>query len=137
MKSRGFTLVELVVTVAIVAILGSVALPAYNRYVFRSRISPALYALNSFQAQMEQRYQDVNNYGIRTCLVETSTVSNFAISCALTLDGQGFTATATGSGPVAGVVYSIDQNATRITVAHPYGVPTTVCWSIRGTTCDS
>ena len=51
--------------------------------------------------------------------------------------GSGFTTTATGSGAMAGYTYSIDQNGTRKTVAHPKGVPPSDCWSIKGSTCDS
>jgi type IV pilus assembly protein PilE len=137
-QSRGFTLIELLVAVAVVAILAGVAIPAYTSYVFRSRLPVGLDALSAFQTRMEQRYQDVGNYGTgAACGLAATTAKNFAVSCALTSAGQGFTATATGSGPVAGVVYSIDEQGTRKTVSHPKGVPAQNCWSLRGGACDS
>lgn len=135
---QGFTLIEVMVAVAIVAILSAIALPMYNQYIFRSRIPAGLNALSAFQTRMEQRYQDVSNYGTGTaCALADATSENFAVACTLTSGGQGFTATATGSGPVAGVSYSVDEQGTRKTVTHPKGVPAQNCWTIRGASCDS
>lgn len=135
---KGFTLIELMVAVAIVAILSAIALPMYNQYIFRSRIPAGLNALSAFQTRMEQRYQDVSNYGTGTaCGLTGATSENFTVACTLTSSGQGFTATATGSGPVAGVSYSVDEQGTRKTVTHPKGVPAQNCWTIKGASCDS
>lgn len=134
---RGFTLAELMVTVAVITLLGAIALPAYNAYITRSRIPTGFEALSSYALRMEQGYQDTGNYGTGSCRLAVPTAANFTISCALSNGGQGFTATATGSGNLAGYTYSIDHNATRRTVAHPKGVPGSDCWSMKGQTCDS
>ncbi len=137
LSQGGFTLIELMITVAVIGILCAVALPAYSAYVFRSRVPVGLSTLSSFALQMEQSYQDLGNYGGTSCTSSLPSANNFTIGCALTSGGQGFTATATGTGPIAGANYSIDQNGVRTTLAHPQGVPTSACWTIRGTTCDS
>jgi len=64
MKSNhsGFTLIELMVVVAIVAILAAVALPAYNDYVTRSKLTDAVTGLSDFRVRMEQFYQDNRRY---------------------------------------------------------------------------
>ena len=136
-RNAGFTLIELMVTVAVIAILAAVAVPSYSSYVFRSRIPTGLDTLAAYQARMEQGYQDTGNYGAVDCRAAIPAVKNFTLSCDLTSNGQGFTATLTGSGPVTGVSYSVDQNGFRRTLAHPRGVPSSSCWSIRGATCDS
>ena len=43
MKQNGFTLIELLVTIGIIAILGAIALPQYNKYVTKTRITEALH----------------------------------------------------------------------------------------------
>jgi type IV pilus assembly protein PilE len=135
---RGFTLVELMITIAIVAILSAVAVPSYTAYIQRSRVPTALDNLSALATRMEQRYQDTGNYanGL-ACGVALPTVDNFTVSCSLSGGGQGFTATATGSGQLSGYSYTINHQGVRATTAHPKGVPATSCWSTRGATCDT
>lgn len=134
---RGFTLIEVMITVAIVAILSAVALPAYNSYVQRSRVPAALDGLTALATRMEQRYQDSGNYANgEACGASLPTVKDFALSCALSNNGQGYSASATGSGPMAGYTYAINHQGVRSTTAHPKGVPASSCWSLKGSTCD-
>lgn len=143
-RSRGFTLIEVMVTVAIIAILAGIALPSYSAYMQRAKVPPAFDGLSSYATRMEQRYQDTGCYAGAcsplgtTCGVAVPTVTNFTITCALTgTGGQGFTATATGSGPVSGYTYTITHTGARATTAHPRGT-NTGCWSSKGgTQCDS
>jgi len=139
-RQHGFTLIELMITVVIVAILASVALPSYAAYVQRSRVPPALSALSTFQMRMELYFQDTRRYddGSGHCGVATPTVDGgkFTMSCSLTVSG-GFKATATGTGSMLNYEYTIDNLGNRVTVNHPSGAPSGNCWSIRGGTCDS
>mgnify|MGYP002136315964 FL=1 len=136
-RQRGFTLIELMVAVAIVAILSAVALPAYNSYVQRSRVPPALDALSSYQVRMEQRFQDTGSFANNgNCAVQLpANIANFTITCAVN-GTNGYTATATGSGSMSGYTYTVNQAGTRATTAHPKGTNAT-CWSTKGTVCDT
>lgn len=60
--AQGFTLVELMVTVAIVAILAAVVLPNYSEYVARGRRSDAQTQLLLAQQWMERLYSESYNY---------------------------------------------------------------------------
>jgi type IV pilus assembly protein PilE len=135
-RQRGFTLIELLIAVAILGILVGVALPSYTDYVKRGRVPAALEGLNAYYTRMEQRFQDVGNYGTSpTCALAVPTAPQFTFTC--TTNGQTFTLTATGSGNMAGYTYTINQQGVRVTTAHPKGAPTGNCWSTRGKTCDT
>ncbi|MCD6533669.1 MAG: prepilin-type N-terminal cleavage/methylation domain-containing protein [Deltaproteobacteria bacterium] len=58
----GFTLVELMITVAILAILAAVAIPAYSNYINRAKQSDAIIGLKAAQMAQEQYFSENNAY---------------------------------------------------------------------------
>ena len=61
-RIRGFSLIELLVAVAIVSILASIAIPGYRDYVRRGKLAEAYTNLASQRVKMEQFYQDTRTY---------------------------------------------------------------------------
>jgi type IV pilus assembly protein PilE len=135
--SRGFTMIEVMITVAIVTILSAIALPSYADYVRRGQLSTAFEMLGTYQMRLEQAYQDGGNYGVNSCSVAVpTTTSYFQYSCALANSGQGFTATATGINTMAGYTFTIDAGGAQVTTAFPggSGLPKS-CWWTRKSDC--
>ena len=61
-RHSGFTLIEVMITIAIVAILAAVALPNYSAYITRGKIAEATSALLAMRTKMEQYWQDNRTY---------------------------------------------------------------------------
>ncbi len=125
-NSSGFTLIEILVAVAIVGILAAIAIPAYSKYVQRGDLVEATQALSSFRVQMEQYYQDNASYGAAGACGNAGppqnppipTLQNFTLTCASQNNGQTYTATATAkaTSPVNGFIYTIDQSNNQSTL---------------------
>lgn len=62
-REHGFTLIELMVVVAIVAILAAIAIPNYSRYMQRARRSDAQQILMQVAGAEERYYATYNSYG--------------------------------------------------------------------------
>lgn len=137
-ESLGFTLIELMISVAIVAILMAIAIPSYRAYVYRSYLSEAFDGLSNYQIRMEQSLSDNGNYGVGACAVATANTVHFTVACALTNGGLGFTATATANnvGGFTGYTYTINETSARVTTVFPNGVGLpSACWLVHVGDC--
>lgn len=61
-RGKGFTLVELMIALVIAAILVTIAIPSYRRYVLRSYRTEAMNALTRIQAAQEKYFLQYNSY---------------------------------------------------------------------------
>jgi type IV pilus assembly protein PilE len=121
MRSSGFTLIELIVTVAIIAILAAIAIPSYSQYVLRANVSEAVAGLSDMRVKLEQYFQDQRTY-VGACA--NGTVAplpagrNFTFTCPV-LGATAYTVNATGIAGtnMQGFVYTIDQANTRATTS--------------------
>lgn len=131
-KQSGFTLIEIMIVVAIIGILAAIALPSYTDYVRRGRIPEATNGLSAMSVRLEQYFQDSRTY-VGACAAGTVAplvpdTTNFAFTCP-TLTATTYTVQATGAGPMAGFTFTINQIGGRATTAAPSGWTTnTACW---------
>ncbi len=58
MKQKGFTLIELMIVVAIIGILAAIAMPQYNKYVARTQVAEAFVLLGSVKQALTLYYQE-------------------------------------------------------------------------------
>jgi len=132
-RGLGFSLVELLVVVAIIGILAAIAVPQYSDYVTRSKITEATATLSEHRVRMEQFFQDNRTYA-GACTAGTvapvPTGRYFTYACSA-LTATTFTVTATGVAAegMNGFVFTINQANARATTGVPAGWATnTNCW---------
>lgn len=101
-RTQGFTLIELMVVVGVVAILAALAAPSYRDYVLRTNRTEAINALLETAACQERVFIKFNQYDSGRCLTAPTTANgHYTLGMAYnnTLGTQqGYTLTATALG---------------------------------------
>lgn len=97
---RGFTLIELMVALAVVAIIAAIAYPAFTEAVNRGHRSEAIQALGDLALKQERYRSNSATYG--TC-------DNLVTSCTTYNNGLTYytVAVSVGTGSAAGTTYSL------------------------------
>lgn len=145
-RPRGFTLIEVMITVAIVAILSAIAIPAYSEYVQRARIIDAVGTLSDMRNKMEQYFQDHRSWappgpanppcgGAGTSVAPLPAATTyFSFVCDnLAANTYRIRALGVAGTSMAAFQYSINQANARITIALPPGwtMPGVNCWALK------
>jgi type IV pilus assembly protein PilE len=129
-QHRGFTLIEVMIVVAIVGIISAIALPSYTQYILRSKLTEAHSNLLTKRTKIEQYFQDNRTFVGFPC---DETMKYFVYSCPVTtgdtytIQARGIAAQGTGD-----FTYTIDQANARATTSKPadWAAPG-ACWVMK------
>ncbi|MCB5188826.1 prepilin-type N-terminal cleavage/methylation domain-containing protein [Methylobacillus caricis] len=130
-SNKGFTLIELMIVVAIIAILASIAVPSYSKYVARAKVAEAISQLSDIRNRMERSYQDRRLYDCSQVAMPASpAVRYFTYACSNPNGNQTFLITATGVATegVSGYSFTINQDNARRTTGFPDSTVPANCW---------
>ena len=153
--SHGFTLIELMIVVAVIGVLLAIGVPNYQEYVLRSKLTDALSSLSQLRVVKEQYFQDNRTYDLAPAapagncgVVVAARDSNyFTFACTTNVArvpavplGQAYLITATGVAgtSTAAFTFTIDEANNRRTTNLPAGrgVTPANCWlTAKGQTC--
>lgn len=137
-KQRGFTLLELLMTVVVIAILAAVAVPSYSSYMRKARLHDAFTSLIALHTQEELYWTNNHSYGQSDCGIGAlpAGATYFSLTCNLNNSQQGYLITAKGLGSLLNYNFTIDQAGNKVTIDFPgvSGLPT-ACWLYAPGSC--
>ena len=120
---KGFTLIELMIVVAIIGILAAVALPAYQDYTIRAKVSELILSASSFRTSVTEKAQTDN--GLTSSGIGLTVTNYGKIVGGSVTDGGVITLTGDGSGASVGTTVTVTLT--------PSLSGNTVVWSCTGT----
>lgn len=130
--NKGFTMIELMIVVAIVGIIAVIAVPAYSGYVARGKIVDAHSTLTTARMQLEQYYLDKRTYASGPC---PATTDYFSYVCnpqtASTYKITASNLANKGLGAAGDYVFTIDQQNAKATTKFAGAADTSAFWRTK------
>jgi type IV pilus assembly protein PilE len=151
--AKGFTLIEIMVVVAILGIIASIAIPSYRDYVVRGKLVGASAQLADLRIKLEQSYQDNRNYTSYVdadCRYITGTNAGqlavpadkyFSYACTTAASPDTYTLTASsiadqGLGASGNYIYTLNQTNAKATTKFDGVTVSAACWLMKkGDSC--
>jgi len=134
----GYTLIELMVVVAIIGILASIAYPMYSDYVTRSRLIDGTIKLGDFRTQLEKFFMDNRTYlNAGACGVANPALAandSFRITCAAVAGPpETYLVTATGlaAKSMTGFLLTVNQANAKTSTGPGGNYTNGGCWAVR------
>ena len=128
----GFSLIELMTVIAVVAILTSLAVPSYREYVMRTNRMEAINVLLEVASCQERIYVRLNQYDANRCNAAATTENgHYTVSMTTSNANQNYTLTATAQGGQVNdscVNLSLTDQGVRGTSASNVATDIAKCW---------
>jgi type IV pilus assembly protein PilA len=106
---KGFTLIELMIVVAIIGILAAVALPAYQDYTVRARVSELILAASSAKTALSEGMQTTGSWA--QSWMSSITISSTGLVANATVSSAG-QIIVSGTAPTSSSIVTLTPNTT-------------------------
>ena len=125
---QGFTLIELMIVVAIIGILAAVALPAYQDYTVRAKVTEVILAASSPKTSVSEAAQTLAGMPATASVTVDSQASKYVASVS-------YTSTATSTGLITATATTAEPKMAggTITLTGSYQTNGQVTWVCSGT----
>jgi type IV pilus assembly protein PilA len=119
-KQQGFTLIELMIVVAIIAILAAIAIPQYNDYTARAQLSEAFTLASGLKTPIAEAYAQ-DNTATNSCVAPANSVTTGKYVASVAASGD---CAVVATMKTAGVNSKVSGSTVTLTFA-----PTTGAWT--------